>query len=83
MIKRSIVLPLLAVIVLSVTGCSSLSDTLITANKHHYGYKSYDPCIRCGESWTMLPNTPMAALKNQKSSQNIQVDVPEKIIIVR
>jgi len=23
-----------------------------------YGYKSYDPCIRCGEGWTFLPNTP-------------------------
>lgn len=24
--------------------------------KAAYGYKHYDPCIRCGEKWTQLPN---------------------------
>lgn len=27
-------------------------------NPNTYGYKSYDPCIRCGEGWIFLPNTP-------------------------
>jgi len=77
--KRLIVSSFLIVTALSTTGCSSLKDAVVTANKHHYGYTSYDPCIRCGESWTMLPNTPMAALK-PKHSKNIEVDVPETVI---
>lgn len=28
------------------------------SNPHTYGYKDYDPCVRCGEGWIFLPNTP-------------------------
>lgn len=39
---------------LVLTGCSSLDPMAV--KKHYYGYKSYDPCIRCGETWQQLPN---------------------------
>ena len=54
----------------AITGCSSLSETITGVGNTHYGYAPEDPCIRCGESWVMLPNQEMAALKhpsNQKS----------------
>ena len=35
-----------------------LSGCLATGQSKTYGYKSYDPCIRCGEGWTFLPHTP-------------------------
>jgi hypothetical protein len=38
-----------------VTGCSGMPDAY-TYKKQALGYKSYDPCIRCGEKWTQLPN---------------------------
>jgi len=42
---KSIVLLLLASVIVS--GCSQSSS---------YGYKSYDPCIACGETITFYPN---------------------------
>ena len=51
--KRLIASLLFAVTATSITGCSSLSETV---TNHHYGYRSYDPCKRCGESWVVLPN---------------------------
>lgn len=32
-----------------VSGCSSF-------DRPDVGYRSYDPCIRCGEGWIFLPN---------------------------
>jgi len=46
MIKR---LLLMAVIVLTISACMGPSG--------RYGYKSYDPCIRCGEGWTFIPHS--------------------------
>lgn len=34
---------------IALTGCGG-----ITTNVKH-GYKSYDPCVRCGESWIIIP----------------------------
>ena len=62
----------LIIAVTAITGCSSLPETITGVNTHHYGYAPEDPCIRCGESWVILPNQEMAALKhpsNQKSDE--------------
>lgn len=59
---------LLVVTVFSVTACSSLPEVITGSANHYPGYRHYDPCIRCGESWIVVPNAPMAAL--QKSRQN-------------
>jgi len=66
--KNKALLGLLLGITAITTGCSSLPETITGVGNNHYGYKSYDPCIRCGESWVMLPNEEMAALK-QASQQ--------------
>lgn len=42
------------VLALLASGCSSI-DTM-SLKKQYYGYKQYDPCIRCGEKWQQLPN---------------------------
>jgi len=46
---RTIIIMCLA---LTMSACNTLNQSKT------YGYKSYDPCIRCGEGWTFLPNTP-------------------------
>lgn len=38
------------------SGCASLDIDTMAIKKAAYGYKHYDPCIRCGEKWTQLPN---------------------------
>ena len=50
MIRRLALLGLLSIFL---SGCMNL-----TGHSKTYGYKSYDPCIRCGESWIFLPHTP-------------------------
>lgn len=52
--------------VTAITGCSSLPETITGAGNTHVGYRSYDPCIRCGESWVVLPNQYMNALETKK-----------------
>lgn len=44
----------LLALILAVQGCASV-DTL-QVKKAYFGYKSYDPCIRCGEKFQQLPN---------------------------
>lgn len=39
---------------LAVTGCASLGE--VTGVNTATGYRHYDPCIRCGESWQRVPN---------------------------
>ena len=51
---------------LAVSGCSSLPETITGAGNTHTGYTSYDPCIRCGESWVVLPNQYMNALRTKE-----------------
>jgi hypothetical protein len=45
---------LLILAVIALTGCTSI-DTL-SVKKYYLGYRQYDPCIRCGEKFTQLPN---------------------------
>lgn len=48
----------IAVISTLASGCTTtVRDSYaqsIYANPNTYGYKSYDPCIRCGEGWIFL-----------------------------
>jgi len=41
------------------SGCSVLLED------PRYGYKSYDPCIRCGEKWDQFPNERFEAQKRR------------------
>lgn len=52
--------------VATITGCSSLPETITGVGNTHTGYTSYDPCTRCGESWVVLPNRYMNALETKK-----------------
>jgi hypothetical protein len=83
----------LLVAVTAVTACSSMPEVVTGVGNHHIGYAPQDPCIRCGESWVMLPNEEMAALKiskrwedernGKKVSNPIDVAGPaEKIVII-
>ena len=49
---------LLATLVLSLSGCAAIdSIDMMAIKKASYGYKHYDPCIRCGEKWgQQIPN---------------------------
>lgn len=39
------------------SGCAHVTDMdPMAVKKYYYGYKPYDPCIRCGEQWQQLPN---------------------------
>ena len=44
---------IIAAVVL-LTGCTSVD--YYSLKKASMGYKPYDPCIRCGETWSHLPN---------------------------
>lgn len=59
---KHIAVPLALVSLISVTGCSSLQESAGAAP----GHRHYDPCIRCGESWIIVPNQYMAALHQSK-----------------
>ena len=62
-----------------ITGCSGLPETITGVGNTRMGYTSYDPCIRCGESWTMLPNSAVAA-SNDTVEQPAEIE-PRVIII--
>jgi hypothetical protein len=49
---------LLSLVVLT-SGCSVL------LGDPRYGYKDYDPCIRCGEKWDQFPNEPFEAQRRR------------------
>ena len=71
---------LASLLVVTVTACSSLPEYVTGVGNRHYGYAPEDPCIRCGESWVMLPNEEMAALKhpsNQKSKEYWEAKLEE------
>ena len=64
----------------AITGCSSLPETVTGVGNTHYGYAPEDPCIRCGESWVVLPNQYMSALKhpsNQKPDSYYEAKLEE------
>lgn len=46
---------LILVLAVAVAGCAN----------PRYGYKSYDPCIKCGEKWDQFPNEPFEAQKRR------------------
>ena len=71
---------LLILLLFTATGCSSLPETVTGVGNPHYGYAPEDPCIRCGESWVILPNEEMAALKhpsNQKPNSYYEAKLEE------
>jgi Pyruvate/2-oxoacid:ferredoxin oxidoreductase delta subunit len=48
---------LLLATIIALSGCSSTIPKEVFGIKGPaYGYKDYDPCIRCGEGWTFMPN---------------------------
>jgi hypothetical protein len=50
-------LAVLSLVFVGLTGCATnQSTTVMTVKKYHYGYKPYDPCLKCGEQWHQLPN---------------------------
>ena len=63
---------LLIAATLAVTGCASSpypntvsNEWLKLPNPNTYGYKDYDPCIRCGEGWVFLNIDETQALKEK------------------
>ena len=63
-------------IILGISGCAtnrvnstastgSQESTILAAKKFYYGYRQYDPCIRCGEKWQQLPNWDNEAIKRR------------------
>jgi len=46
------------------SGCSSSSEWIGIQNPYTVGYKHYDPCIKCGEGWTFIPNERFIAQKS-------------------
>ena len=54
---------LIPLLLLCVSGCSYMQ----IPNQSRLGYKSYDPCIRCGEKWgTPLAITPLSPNAQQQ-----------------
>lgn len=52
---------ILAILIIPViTGCANTEWLTKTSR---YGYKDYDPCIRCGEKWDQIPNEQFEAQK--------------------
>jgi len=53
---------ILVIAVMCLNACSSsmssIPEWVGDQNPNRYGYKSYDPCFRCGESWIFLKNAP-------------------------
>jgi uncharacterized protein YceK len=45
--------PILLIAVVLLSGCASNIEWL--GQNQRAGYKSYDPCIKCGEKWTQIP----------------------------
>ena len=48
---------------IALTACSSnvsVPEWIGDQNPNRYGYKSHDPCFRCGESWIFLPQKPIS-----------------------
>lgn len=61
---------LLAVAVIALSGCSAAGSSnslswLAPDNPARYGYRSYDPCIRCGEGWIFLNIDETQSLKER------------------
>ncbi len=58
---------ILVVLALTLTGCAS---TEWMHQSERYGYRPGDPCIRCGEKWTVIPNHPFEAqIRRERGEQ--------------
>jgi len=64
-IKRPLYALLTVTALVTATGCSSLHEVVTTSSVPMY--RHYDPCIRCGESWIIVPNAEFAALRQSKN----------------
>lgn len=62
--KKSI---LVLLIISSLSGCA---NTEWLQFEDRYGYRPGDPCIRCGEKWTVIPNHPFEAqIRRERGEQ--------------
>jgi hypothetical protein len=60
---------LIVILTIALTGCAS-PEFYYAVKKQSLGYKPYDPCIRCGETWQQLPNMQNEAiLRRQRGEQ--------------
>ena len=59
---------------LSVLGGCASTEVITGSGNTHAGYKSYDPCIRCGEGWIIMPNEDLYALKAYKRIKQQEKD---------
>jgi hypothetical protein len=55
---------LLVSITLMLAGCASAPEWTGLKNPYTIGYKDHDPCIKCGEGWSFIPNERFAAQKS-------------------
>ena len=67
--KKALLASLLVTVTVTTTGCSSLPETVTGVGNTHWGYAPEDPCIRCGESWVVLPNQYMSALRHPSNQK--------------
>jgi len=51
--------------VFALTGCMATAP---------YGYRDYDPCIACGDSWKFYPNEPGGAQSVVSRITNCEAD---------
>lgn len=54
----------LALLLVSLSGCAALEESVTVGSLP--GNRHYDPCVRCGESWIIVPNQHLAALHQSK-----------------
>jgi hypothetical protein len=47
---------LIVVLACVLSGCALTPEQNLALKRGAYGYRPYDPCIRCGERWQQLPN---------------------------
>ena len=59
-------------------GCAS-TEIFTGSGNPYAGYKSYDPCIRCGEGWVIMPNEDLHALKAHERMKQEQEEVENAI----
>ena len=67
----------LLLVVTAVTACSSLPEYVTGVTTRHEGYAPGDPCIRCGESWVMLPNSSSSNIDLSKYKSEVKVQTVE------
>lgn len=56
--------------ILSLTMLAGCASTEWWHGDARYGYRPEDPCIRCGEKWTVIPNHPFEAqIRRERGEQ--------------